>query len=102
MGWEADYDRWKTTPPDDGEPRINGTCDQCECDLYEGDEILKCENSGATLCSDECAKEWLMEAWRDHFYSDEVPYRDDDAEREAWADDEADRRRDAKLLGEDW
>ena len=90
MGWEQRLDRWLTTPPEHPEPKINGACEQCGEDLYEGDEVWKCDNSGALLCSDECAKEWLLEEWQEYFTSTEVEYRDEQAEYEDYL---TDRRR---------
>ena len=42
------YDRWKTTPPDDPEPKAY--CDCCGEGLYEGDYISTLD--GESLCLD--------------------------------------------------
>lgn len=73
MGWENDLDRWLTTPPEPPEPRINGKCALCGDALLETEEVFKCDDTGELLCSDVCAKGWLVQEWLEYFTTTEVP-----------------------------
>lgn len=38
MGWESDFDRMLTTPP---EPKVFTECEHCGGEIYEGEEVAK-------------------------------------------------------------
>ena len=54
--WEADLDRYLTTPPEDELPESRIKCCECGEELYPGDYVYKIE--GDYLCEDH-AEEWL-------------------------------------------
>ena len=47
------YDRWKTTPPEDEEPKLY--CSECRAPIYEGDVYLNIDTQN--LCKD-CFEEY--------------------------------------------
>lgn len=54
--WEDYYDKWKTTPPDDGETACK--CSFCGEPLYYDDEYWELDDE--IFCED-CAEKWLDE-----------------------------------------
>lgn len=42
------YDEWKTSLPDEPEPKAH--CDSCGCELYEGDFLYTLD--GENLCTE--------------------------------------------------
>lgn len=87
----ADYDRWKTTPP---EPDVYCTCDFCGDDIYDGEDFVK---AGSDKVHEECFDDY---AWEQLDASFETA--DKQAEYEDYLADEADRKRDDMLTGDDY
>ena len=57
--WARDYDRWKTSPPEEEESAFKCTC--CDTDLWTDDKYMEIE--GEIYC-EECARDWFESQWQ--------------------------------------
>lgn len=78
MGFWSDYDRWKTTPPEEDEV-IVCQCNSCDADIYAGQEVVKYD--GEYYCDKDCMLE-MIDYSEEYAEADEPDYDDYYADRE--------------------
>lgn len=56
MSWleSADYDKWRTTPPEEKPSKL--VCSGCDSYIYPYEKVYRLD--GGVFCED-CAEEWL-------------------------------------------
>lgn len=60
--WEAECDRWKTTPPEDELPESRVKCIVCNEELFPGDDVYVIDDE---YYCEEHANEWLEDHRRE-------------------------------------
>mgnify|MGYP001171385618 FL=1 len=59
------YDAWKLASPP--EPDVAGKCEECGCELFEGDDVYYEPDSRAIYCSEDCFKAFVKRYFDDFF-----------------------------------